>query len=29
VPDPEHAPFVLRLFELYATGRHTDRTLAE
>ncbi|HEV3035905.1 MAG TPA: recombinase family protein [Solirubrobacteraceae bacterium] len=29
MPDPERAPFVLRLFELYATGRHTDRTLAE
>ena len=29
VPDPERAPFVLRLFEMYATGRHTDRTLAE
>jgi site-specific DNA recombinase len=29
VPDPERAPFVLRLYELYATGQHTDRTLAE
>jgi site-specific DNA recombinase len=29
VPDPERAAFVLRLFELYATGQHTDRTLAE
>ena len=29
VPDPERAPFVLRLYELYATGQHTDRSLAE
>ena len=26
--DPEKAPFVLRIFELYAAGQHTDRTLA-
>jgi site-specific DNA recombinase len=29
VPDVEKAPFVLRIFELYAAGQHTDRTLAE
>ena len=29
VPDPEKAPYVLRMFELYATGQHTDRTIAE
>ena len=29
VPDTEKAPFVLRIFELYATGQHTDRTIAE
>jgi DNA invertase Pin-like site-specific DNA recombinase len=29
VPDIEKAPFVLRIFEMYATGQHTDRTLAE
>ena len=28
-PDPERAPYVRQLFEMYATGRHTDRTLAE
>ena len=28
-PDPERAPYVRQLFELYATGQHTDRTLAE
>jgi site-specific DNA recombinase len=28
-PDPERAPHVVRLFELYATGRYTDRSLAE
>jgi DNA invertase Pin-like site-specific DNA recombinase len=28
VPDPGRAPLVRRLFELYATGQHTDRTLA-
>ena len=28
VPDPERAPLVCRLFELYASGRHTDRSLA-
>jgi hypothetical protein len=27
VPDPVKAPFVRRLFEMYATGQHTDRTL--
>jgi Recombinase/Recombinase zinc beta ribbon domain len=27
--DTEKAPFVLRIFELYASGQHTDRTLAE
>ncbi len=29
VPDPEKAPCVLRMFELYASGQHTDRTIAE
>jgi hypothetical protein len=29
VPDPAKAPFVRRMFELYAGGQHTDRTLAE
>jgi site-specific DNA recombinase len=29
VPDTDRAPFVLRIFELYASGQHTDRTLAE
>jgi DNA invertase Pin-like site-specific DNA recombinase len=29
VPDPEKAPHVLLIFELYATGQHTDRTIAE
>jgi DNA invertase Pin-like site-specific DNA recombinase len=29
VPDIEKAPLVLRIFEMYATGQHTDRTLAE
>jgi site-specific DNA recombinase len=28
-PDPARAPVVRRIFELYASGRHTDRTLAE
>ncbi|MGH7191241.1 MAG: recombinase family protein, partial [Acetobacteraceae bacterium] len=28
-PDPERAPYVRRIFELYASGRHTDRTIAE
>jgi site-specific DNA recombinase len=28
-PDPERAPYVRQLYEMYATGRHTDRTLAE
>jgi site-specific DNA recombinase len=28
VPDPEKAPYVRQLFELYANGQHTDRTLA-
>ena len=28
-PDPERALLVHRMFELYASGRHTDRTLAE
>jgi DNA invertase Pin-like site-specific DNA recombinase len=28
-PDPEKAPYVRRLFEMYASGQHTDRTLAE
>lgn len=27
--DAEKTPFVLRIFELYASGQHTDRTLAE
>jgi site-specific DNA recombinase len=27
-PDPEKSPYVRQLFELYATGQHTDRTLA-
>ena len=27
VPDPVKAPFVRQLFEMYATGQHTDRTL--
>jgi site-specific DNA recombinase len=27
-PEPEKAPYVRRLFEMYATGQHTDRTLA-
>ncbi len=26
-PDPEKAPYVRQLFEMYATGQHTDRTL--
>ncbi len=26
-PDPEKAPYVRRLFEMYATGLHSDRTL--
>ncbi len=26
-PDPEKSPYVRRLFEMYATGQHTDRTL--
>ena len=29
VPDPVKAPFVRRLYEMYASGQHTDRTLAE
>jgi Recombinase/Recombinase zinc beta ribbon domain len=29
IPCPERAPYVLRIYELYATGQHTDRTLAE
>lgn len=29
VPDPEKASYVRRLFEMYASGQHTDRTLAE
>lgn len=28
-PDLERAPFVRRLFELYVSGRHTERSLAE
>ncbi len=28
-PDPEKAPYVRRLFEMYASGQHADRTLAE
>jgi DNA invertase Pin-like site-specific DNA recombinase len=28
VPDPERAPLVLALFERYATGQESDRTLA-
>ena len=28
-PDPEKAPFVRGLFERYASGLHTDRSLAE
>jgi site-specific DNA recombinase len=28
-PDPERAPYVRQLFEMYASGQHTDRTLAE
>ncbi len=28
VPNPEKAPYVRRLFEMYATGQHTDRTLS-
>ncbi len=28
-PDPGRAPYVRKLYEMYATGRHTDRTLAE
>jgi DNA invertase Pin-like site-specific DNA recombinase len=27
IPDPVKAPFVRQLFEMYATGQHTDRTL--
>ena len=29
VPDLEKAPYVLAMFEMYATGQHTDRTIAE
>lgn len=29
VPEVEKAPYVLRMFEMYATGQHTDRTIAE
>jgi len=28
-PDGERAPHVGRIFEMYASGRHTDRTIAE
>jgi site-specific DNA recombinase len=28
-PDPVRAPYVRRIFELYASGRHTDRSVAE
>jgi site-specific DNA recombinase len=28
VPDPERAPLVRELFELYSTGQESDRTLA-
>jgi site-specific DNA recombinase len=28
-PDPDRALYVRRIFELYASGRHTDRTIAE
>ena len=28
-PDEERASYVRRIFELYASGRHTDRTIAE
>jgi hypothetical protein len=28
-PDPGRAPYVCKLFEMYACGQHTDRTLAE
>jgi site-specific DNA recombinase len=28
-PCPERSPYVLRIYELYAGGQHTDRTLAE
>jgi site-specific DNA recombinase len=28
VLDAERAPFVLAMFEMYATGQHTDRTIA-
>ena len=29
IPDPKKAPRVLRMFELYATGQHSDRSIAE
>jgi site-specific DNA recombinase len=29
VPDPERAPLVLAIFERYATGQESDRTIAE
>jgi site-specific DNA recombinase len=29
VPDPDRAPYVLGMFKLYATGEHSDRTVAE
>src|ERR1700686_290315 len=29
IPCPERSPYVLRIYELYAAGLHTDRTLAE
>ncbi len=29
IPDPDRAPFVLRLFEMYATGNHSLQTLKE
>ena len=28
MPDPERAPLVLEMFERYATGQESDRTLA-
>lgn len=29
VPDPARAPYVTRIFELYTSGEHTDRTIAQ
>ena len=29
IPDPERAPFVRKLFELYATGNHSLHQLKE